>query len=165
LGEHGAPIFTKSTKQKLVARSSTDSELIALFDAMPTLVWIRHLLHELCRGNDEINLPAIVYQDNQSLIKILANPFSGKHGKTKHMLTRFNYIKERIQNKEISIVYLPSDDMTADFLTKPKTGNSLIKHRSHMLNIPENTYLNGVPAALATIQARKPPAKYSGVRR
>ena len=155
LGEHGSPIFMKSSKQKVVARSSTDSELIALYDAMPTIIWIRQLLVELCKGNEEINLPAIVFQDNQSLIKILENPLSGKAGKSKHMLTRYNYVKERIYNKEIAIQYLPSDDMTADFFTKPKTGQMLIKHRSHILNIPR-TYQDEVPVALAKSKAHQP---------
>ena len=35
---HGS-IYSSSTKQKLVSRSSTDAELIGVFDIMPQLMW------------------------------------------------------------------------------------------------------------------------------
>jgi hypothetical protein len=35
------PVFAKSSKQKLVARSSTEAELIALSDATCQVLWMR----------------------------------------------------------------------------------------------------------------------------
>ena len=43
-GPTGGPIYCKSVKQKLVSRSSTEAELIALHDMIPQILWIQQLL-------------------------------------------------------------------------------------------------------------------------
>ena len=43
-----APIFVKSSKQKIVTKSSTESELVGISDALSQIVWTREYL--LCHG-------------------------------------------------------------------------------------------------------------------
>mmetsp|Transcript_23737 Transcript_23737/g.33973 ORF Transcript_23737/g.33973 Transcript_23737/m.33973 type:complete len:91 (+) Transcript_23737:943-1215(+) len=38
------PIFAKSTKQKLVSKSSTEAELIGWSDSTPMVMWVQHFL-------------------------------------------------------------------------------------------------------------------------
>jgi hypothetical protein len=47
LGKNGCTVMEKSVEQKLVARSSTESELIALDDGLCFILWCRKLMDEL----------------------------------------------------------------------------------------------------------------------
>jgi hypothetical protein len=44
LGYFGVPIFWKSIKQKMVGRSSTEAELICLFDGIDHLLWMKRVV-------------------------------------------------------------------------------------------------------------------------
>ncbi len=52
----------------------------------------------------------------------------GSFQRTKHLLCKYNFIKDKIDNGEISVKYLPSNDMSADILTKPLDKTKLQKH-------------------------------------
>jgi len=114
----GANILVKSVKQKLVARSSTEAELIALDDGLVEVLWCRQFMDELGFGSDK---PSVIYQDNKSTI-ILALKGNGNTGQTKHIKNRFFFVKQEIDSGEIDIVHLPTDHMVADILTKPLAG-------------------------------------------
>jgi hypothetical protein len=40
-------------------------------------------------------------------------------GRTKHIDVRYHYIREMVENGEIKVEYLRTEDMIADMLTKP----------------------------------------------
>jgi hypothetical protein len=50
--------------------------------------------------------------------------------KTRHT----NFVKDRINSKEIQLNYLSTDEMIADILTKPLQGAQFIKMRNILLN-------------------------------
>lgn len=83
---HG-PIFVRSSKQKLVAKSSTEAELIALSDAASQVIWCREFL--LAQGYS-IG-PAKIYQDNKSTI-LLAEKGRSTSDRTKHLF--FSWMHE-----------------------------------------------------------------------
>ena len=58
-----ATLHVKSSKQKIVTRSSTELELVGISDALCQILWTREFL---------TIRPAVVYQNNQSTI-FLAN--------------------------------------------------------------------------------------------
>ena len=116
----GNIIFFKSGKQKIVTKSSTEAELVALDDAATYAVWISELLDEL---NIIYNIPVIIYQDNQSTM-IMANAGKGNFKRTKHISNRYFWIKQFLDSGEIKLIYLPTGDMLADLLTKPLTGSA-----------------------------------------
>jgi hypothetical protein len=62
-------IYSTAGGQKLVARSSTESELIAVYDVMPQVLWTEHFL--TAQGHKVQN--NIVYQDNKSSILLEKN--------------------------------------------------------------------------------------------
>jgi hypothetical protein len=97
-------------------RSSSESELVVLEEASTFAVWIRLLFSEL-KLNYNSSLPTIIYQDNMSTIVMASN--GGSFKRTKHLLNKHSYVKERITNKEIILKYLPTGRMAADMLTKP----------------------------------------------
>jgi hypothetical protein len=65
IGNNTAAFHSKSSKQKLVTRSSTESEFFALDSAVTDIQWFRHLLNEF--GYTQ-NKPTTIFEDNQSTI-------------------------------------------------------------------------------------------------
>ena len=43
----------------------------------------------------------------------------GSFQRTKHLLCKDFYVRERIENKEIYLQYIRTEDMLADMMTKP----------------------------------------------
>ena len=58
----GGALYGSFTKQKLNTRSSTQTELVGVDDALPQVLWARQILSG--QGYAEIDL--VIYQDNQS---------------------------------------------------------------------------------------------------
>ena len=121
--------FVKSSKQKLVSKSSTEAELIALSDMTSNIIWTREFLqHQGYYMN-----AASVYQDNTSTIA-LAEKGRSTSERTRHVNIRYFFIKDRISSGDIKITYLPTNEMTADILTKPLQGELFRKLRSKLLH-------------------------------
>jgi hypothetical protein len=125
----GAPIDTKSTKQRLNTKSSAEAELIALSDMCSRAIWCREFL--IAQGYDVP--PARVYQDNMSTIA-LATKGAGSSDRTRHVSIRYFWMKDRVASGDIEIVYKPTADMVADILTKPLHGDLFIRLRRLLLN-------------------------------
>ena len=137
LGQQGGTIHFRSSKQKLTARSSTESELIAIHDGLPDVLWLSYLLNDLGYKSD-VNVqrrPPTIFQDNKSTIFMANNGNIGKTGKSKHINVRYFFIKEQIDRNIVQVTYLPTEDMVSDILTKPLTGKLFSKFRKHLLNL------------------------------
>lgn len=117
-----AVIYVKSAKQKIVTRSSTESELVAISDSLSQILWTREYM--LSAGLP-IG-PAVLYQDNMSTI-FLANKGRSTSERTRHIKIRYFFIHHYIDSKEITIVYMPTADMIADIMTKPLHGTLFYK--------------------------------------
>jgi hypothetical protein len=118
-----APVFCRSFKIKAATRSSTESELYALEEASTYAVWFRLLLSTL--GID-VQYPIPVFQDNKSAIIIAMQ--GGQFKRTKHLLCKESFLKERIESGDIALKYLPTGQMPADMLTKPLGPTLLQRH-------------------------------------
>jgi hypothetical protein len=110
----GAPIVWASRKQTLVALSSTEAEYISLSEAAQEAVCLRRLLTDF---NQQIIGPTVIYEDNQSCIKLLQDERSSH--RTKHIATKYHFVRDLFKSGEIDVKYCPSETMTADILTKP----------------------------------------------
>jgi hypothetical protein len=69
----------------------------------------------------ELNLqqtdPTEVAQDNKStIVMALAG---GNFKRTKHLLCKESFVKERIESNHMKLKYIPTERMPADILTKP----------------------------------------------
>ena len=117
IGIGEGPVFTKSSVQKPTSMSSTEAELIGVSDALPQVIWVRDFLVE----QGYTIGPAVLYQDNQSTIK-LAERGSAASERTRHVAIRFFFVYDRIQSGEIVVEYMPTGHMVADILTKPLQG-------------------------------------------
>ena len=128
----GGSFAAKSTKQKLVAKSSTEGELIGVSDYSGEILETRNFL--ISQGYDMGE--ATLFQDNLSTIAMIKNgrPTSDR---SRHVNIRFFYIKDRVDSGEISVKYKPTADMIADILTKPLQGALFRRLRAALLNWDE----------------------------
>jgi hypothetical protein len=111
---NGGAISWKSKKQGLVAMSTAESEYIALGEAVKEALWIRKLQTELMGQPQDA---MIVYEDNQSTIRIAKN--EGSTGRSKHIDLYLHFLRDRIKSCDVDIVYKETQHMIADILTKP----------------------------------------------
>jgi hypothetical protein len=108
-------IYSVASGQKLVARSSTESELIGVHDVMPQIVWTSYFLQaQGVKVND-----SILYQDNTSSILLEKNGRQSCTKRTRHINIRYFFVKDRVASKEVKIKHCPTLDMVADYFTKP----------------------------------------------
>jgi len=124
--------LAKSKKQKIVAKSSTEGELISASDNVPDVVSIRRFLKEQGYSLK----PTVVYQDNMSTMALIAKGRSTSE-KSKHIKIRYFFIKQHVDDGEIQIVHMPTDDMLADLLTKPLQGTKFRDLRRRLMNLVE----------------------------
>lgn len=130
---NGGAISWKSTVQPTVALSSSEAEYMALASATQEAIYLRQILKELGILQPT---PTVMHEDNQSC-KNLAEG-SGINARTKHIDVRYHFIRDAIKDKVISVVYCPTAEMIADFLTKPLTEKNFTKFRDQVLEEPEN---------------------------
>ena len=109
----GSTVTWSCKKQATVAKSSTEAEYVALSKATQEAIWLRRLLNSL---GDEIRSPTTIFEDNQGAIDLSKNP--KHHDRTKHIDICHHFVRERVATKEIAVTYCPTEEMTADIMTK-----------------------------------------------
>ena len=114
-----------------MARSSTESELIGLDEALLHLLWFRQIMDLLGYPQN----PAYAFQDNKSTIFVCQTGHSKSAGRFKHMAIRYYFIKSLIEDGKVSLKYVPTEQMIADILTKPLVGQLFQTLRSKILNL------------------------------
>jgi len=129
IGEANAPVSVISKKQKLVTRSTMESELVAVDTVAQEAIWIRNILAEFGHPQKE---PTVLEQDNKSCI-LMANRGPGT-GKSRFIDIRFFWITEKIEDGIIKMKYVASEELIADGLTKPLTKSKFIEWKKKILN-------------------------------
>jgi hypothetical protein len=109
----GAAFSWESRKQRTVALSSTEAEYMALSDASKEAVFLIGYLKEL--GFQSL-ANVVVFNDNQGAGKLTEN--SVYHARSKHIDVRYHFIRDAVKKHPIKILYLPTEKMIADVLTK-----------------------------------------------
>jgi hypothetical protein len=112
-------VLSKSSKQKLNTRSSTEAELVGASDYLPSTIWTKYFLD--AQGYEIKD--NFYHQDNQSAIKIERNGKLSGSQKTRHIDIRYFWIKDRLIKDNIEIKYCKTEAMLADFFMKPLQGN------------------------------------------
>ena len=125
-------IISNSNKQKLNVGSSTESELVATHDQMPDVMHTLYFIEAQGYAIDK----NIIYQDNQSTIRLEVNGKMSSGKKTKHISSRFFFITDKVARGEVDVEYCPTEKMWCDILNKPKQGASYRLDRSHLMNVP-----------------------------
>eukprot|EP00253_Pinus_taeda_P018080 PITA_18080 len=103
-----------SKKQSIVALSTAEAEYVAATAAACQAVWMRMMFRSL--GQEQAK-STVIFCDNISAISLSKN--SVFHKRTKHIDTRFRYIRELVRNGEIALEHCRTQEQVADILTKP----------------------------------------------
>jgi hypothetical protein len=109
----GGPISWGSVRQKSVSLSTAEAELYAGCDLVRELIWLRAMMAEL--GFSQSG-PTLVHEDNQAFI--IMSGLRRLHKRTKHIDTRFHFVREQVADGTIKLEYINSKFNIADLLTK-----------------------------------------------
>ena len=103
----------QSQKQRVVALSSCEAEYIAGAGAACQAVWLTRLLKDVTGDNPRT--PQLK-MDNMSAIALSKNPVL--HDRSKHIDTKFHFIRECVDKGIILLEYANTQDQLADLMTK-----------------------------------------------
>ncbi|GJU32421.1 retrovirus-related pol polyprotein from transposon TNT 1-94 [Tanacetum coccineum] len=111
-----------SKKQDCTAMSSTEAEYVALSASCAQVMWMRTQLKDYGFNYNKIPL----YCDSQSAIAISCNPV--QHSRTKHIHTRYHFIKEHVERGIIELYFFRTEYQLADMFTKalPKESSQAV---------------------------------------
>ncbi len=115
---NGTPILCKSMRQRIVTKSSTEAELVALSDGLTDIIWCREFIQSA-----GFEIPATkIGEDNTAVLTLLEARKFGT-ARTKHISVRYFFICDRIANGELEMVYVPTKEQLADILSKALVGH------------------------------------------
>jgi hypothetical protein len=120
----------QSTKQKMVVKSSCHAELVAVTDKVGWATYCREFLEH--QGPGYVH-STILYQDNQSTIKLIENGPGSIGPGSKHISIRDFWFRDYVKSGHVQVQYVPTRLMRADILTKPITGELFVLQRALLL--------------------------------
>jgi hypothetical protein len=123
----GGAITWGSRKQTTVALSSTEAEYVALSEARQEACWLRNLFEELRFPQPR---PTVIKGDNDGSIAMAKN--LQFHKRSKHIATRWHWIRDAVENEIIDVETCRDPEQTADVLTKALARP---KHHRHMMEM------------------------------
>ena len=104
-----------SKNQTCITLSTMEAEFIACSVAVQEAIWLRRFFGNLGIRGDYVETITI-HCDNQAAIAFTKDP--KYHGRTKHIDTKNNYIRDIIAKQEVTVQYTSTHQMVADPLTK-----------------------------------------------
>ena len=122
-------VYSTSVTQRLNTKSSTETELVAVDDIMPQLLWTMYFLGEQGYTVGKSRL----YQDNKSTILLEKNGRRSSGKRTRHINIRYYFIHDRVKAGEVDIEHCPTEDMWGDFFTKPLQGKKFRRFQAQIL--------------------------------
>ena len=130
------PIYWRSKKQSLVAKSTMEAELIALETAVTEIIWIKNLLEEL--NFKQQCIP--IYCDNIAAIEFATQ--QNINSRNKHIDIRKCFVKDHIKKNTIKLIYVSTEDNIADIFTKSLSKVKFNKFvgKMNMINIKKECW-------------------------
>ena len=125
---NGNPIVWTSKQQSIVAQSSSEAEYIATSDSCKDVVFVIRILEFF---GFKINFPVKIMVDNKGAIFMTKN---SSIKKTKHIHTRYLFVKEYIENGIVDVEYIKSENNLADPLTKSINKDLFQKHMERIIS-------------------------------
>jgi hypothetical protein len=146
-------IVSDSTKQKVNSRSSTEAELIGVDDRISKILWTKRFI-EYQGFKVKLN---IIYQDNTSTMRLENNGKASSGKRTRHFDIKYFYVTDLIGRDQVEVIYCPTDDMLADYMTKPLTGSKFHYFRDLIMNLTGKSHQIGQQECVGS--ENQPPRK------
>ena len=124
-----AVISWASKKQATVALSSAEAEIVAASEAAKEALALRMFLSDLGVHDGS---PTHLSSDNQAAIATSYNP--EHHSRMKHVERRHFFVRECVENLQLVVPYVPTQDNLADFFTKPLRPKQFFEMRDKIMN-------------------------------
>ena len=80
----------------------------------------------------------VIYQDNQSRIRLDKNGGRSSNKMTRHINIRYYFITDRIIKQEAYVKFFPALDLTGDYFTKALQGSQFRRFRNIIIGIHED---------------------------
>jgi hypothetical protein len=109
------PVSWQSTKQKIVALSSCEAEYVTATTVACQGVWLKQLYGELMGYDGDATELRV---DNKSAIAPMKNPVF--HDRSKHIEIRYHIIRQCVENGNIDVQFVRTEDQLSDILTKSR---------------------------------------------
>ena len=108
-----AAVSWSSRLQSTVAKSSAEAEYMGLDEAVSEALLLTQLLQDMHMPQQ---LPIVLYEDNQSAIKLAANMQFQR--RSRHIRVRYHFIRECVAAGIVKLEWIPTTNQLADVLTK-----------------------------------------------
>ena len=105
--------------QKVNALSTIEEEYVATIEATKEMIWLQFFLQELEHPQKDNYL----FTDSQSAIHLAKN--SALHSKTKHIQLRYHFIRSVLEDGQLKLEKIHTNDNPIDMLTKVVTMEKL----------------------------------------
>ena len=77
----------------------------------------------------------VVCQDDKSTVLLQKNGRASTGKRSRHLNIKLFYITDLINDKQMQVECCLTDEMMADFMTKPKQGSAFVKLRTRIMNL------------------------------
>jgi len=140
-------ICWNSKKKTTVTLSSTESEYMALTQAVKESLWLQAILESL-GARKHMEVIRNIKIDNQGVPQLEQNPQF--HAHTKHFDIQYHFVRENVENKSIALIYCPTGEMTADLFTKALLQPAFVKYNFGLGLINHSAFLLEDTTSLTT---------------
>jgi hypothetical protein len=123
-------VVSSLNKMKCNTKSSTKTELIALHEKLPDVIWTRYFVE--CQGYDIDE--CTIFQDNMSALLLEKNGQVSSSKQSKHIKAKYFLIRDDYDAGEVDLKYCSTDTIWADILTKPLQGQKFRDMRAFLQN-------------------------------
>jgi hypothetical protein len=120
------------TKYKIPSKSSTESEIMGLYDKASDILWTWNFLE--AQGYTITN--NIVFQDRMSTLSLAKNGYISSSKRTKHIKAKYFFICHYHNSRELDLQYCPAELMWAGILTKSLQGAKFCLLQAFLMNCP-----------------------------
>jgi len=112
-----------SKKESTVATSTTEAEYIALYLASQQAAWIRQFYKQIGLALDS---PIVIWCDSQPALQVTKG--EEPHRKVKHIDTYYHSMRERVEDGQIELKWVKSQNNAADIFTKSVPADTFRAH-------------------------------------
>lgn len=101
-------------KQSCTSLSTVEAEYVAVATNYIEVLWIKQMLKDI---KVHCTRPIVIHYDNSVAIDISKNLVF--HSKKKHISIKYNFLKDKVEENEVRLVYVNTKEKIANIFTKP----------------------------------------------